>query len=41
MQAFPAPVDVEKVQAKYEDGMLRLVIPKLEKDITRKQVQIE
>lgn len=39
-QRFPSPVDVDKVQASYEDGMLRLTIPKTEKDIERKSIQI-
>lgn len=39
-QRFPSPVDVDKVQASYENGMLRLTIPKTEKEIKRQPVQI-
>lgn len=40
-QRFPRPVDVSQVQAKYEDGVLRLTIPKLEKVEGRQSIEIQ
>lgn len=38
---FPRAVDVSKVQATHEDGVLRLTIPKLEKDATRHTIEVQ
>jgi len=38
---FPRPVDVSQVQAKYEDGVLRITVPKLEKVEERKAIEIQ
>ncbi|KAK1756725.1 HSP20-like chaperone [Echria macrotheca] len=38
---FPVPVDQDKVQAKFKDGVLDIVVPKMEKKGGRKKIEIK
>ena len=38
---MPDDVDVENVNAKYENGILKVVLPKLEEELKNKEMEIE
>jgi len=38
---LPAPVDEEKIDATYDDGVLRVVMPKVAQEVSRKKIEVK